>query len=200
MEREKENVFQQSMQCEESKTGPKIDKEARVRRCCDYMQTLKSVLSADEFAQYLQYLKLLKGNYASDKISFYATVVFQIFFPNSPRQLPTDFSQRKELFLQSKAFYPRGSDRDQYTRECEDLLARFDSSVVGNNARNESGKVQTDVTCMICMDPYERTKDFYKAKCGHVACGQCWFTWLATCLECPMCKRRTRTKQLVKIQ
>ncbi len=205
MERPKRDISQ-SMECEEAKAASATgDKEIRVKRCYDYMLSLKSALSAEEFAQYLQYLKLLKANYVTEKIQFYATVAFQIFFPNDLRQNPGAFAERKELFLKSKSFYPRGPDRDKYSRECRDLLTQLEErlglrTIPAQRQQQVDPRTKAEMTCMICMEPYEQYKDFYKAKCGHVACGSCWFTWLATCLECPMCKQRTRTKQLIKIQ
>ena len=65
-----------------------------------------------------------------------------------------------------------------------------------SEAKNEQG---SNIICMICFEEYDKTKDFAKAKCGHIACSTCWTHWLDNCLECPMCKQRTRAKQLTKL-
>ena len=76
-------------------------------------------------------------------------------------------------------------------KESEEQKEKKDSAV-----KKEDG---SDIICMICFEGYEKGKDFAKAKCGHVACSTCWTQWLDNCLECPMCKQRTRLKQLTKL-
>jgi regulator of telomere elongation helicase 1 len=55
------------------------------------------------------------------------------------------------------------------------------------------------VTCMICYEDTS-TKTFQVAKCGHMACMECWGNCLSLKLECPMCKRRVRTKGLTTMR
>lgn len=50
--------------------------------------------------------------------------------------------------------------------------------------------------CPICKDALIEPS---KAKCGHVACFECWNAWLGRTLECPLCRQRTRVSQLRKI-
>ena len=53
-------------------------------------------------------------------------------------------------------------------------------------------------TCMICYEP-PKGENFKTSKCGHMACETCWGTWLSTKLECPMCKKRVKKNQLIKL-
>jgi hypothetical protein len=221
------------------------EKEKKMRKCYDYMNNLKSILSRDEYSQYLQYLKLLKENYMKEKIQFYATIAFQIFFPNSDKKCAFDNLEiRKQLYLHSKYFYPK-TDREQYSVECEALIKGLEKKIekiaektekkiekqqtiekkgiklqVGALIKYETKKMEQPepkiepapkaesmkdqqqeetIICMICFEAYDGSKEFSKAKCGHVACNDCWMQWLANCLECPMCKQRTRAKQLSKL-
>ena len=51
--------------------------------------------------------------------------------------------------------------------------------------------------CPICREsPIVKP---FKAKCGHVCCFACWREWLGRCLECPLCRQRTRLSQLAKV-
>lgn len=91
-------------------------KQSRIKRCYDYVSGLKSALSSEEFAHYLQFLRMLKENYVRDKTVFYASTALQIFFPpylRSDSVSEQRFQQRKSLFLHSRDFYPSG-DRESY--------------------------------------------------------------------------------------
>ncbi len=50
--------------------------------------------------------------------------------------------------------------------------------------------------CVVC---YARDKTILASKCGHLACEDCWNNWLKIKLECPMCKKKVRQKQLIKL-
>lgn len=78
--------------------------------------------------------------------------------------------------------------------------------IVENNAqksenkesKNEQVKNDNDeVKCVICYETDRKCNCFKKSKCGHIACDKCWQQWLSCCLECPICKARTRYKQLI---
>jgi hypothetical protein len=45
-----------------------------------------------------------------------------------------------------------------------------------------------DIKCCICYE----TTDIHISKCKHIACLDCWNTWLAKYLECPACRQRIR--------
>lgn len=69
----------------------------------------------------------------------------------------------------------------------------------GSEEQKRPSPEKSSLICMVCFEDYEEGKKFAKAKCGHVACWNCWNQWLFNCLECPMCKQRTRVKQLISI-
>ncbi|KAL6076448.1 Regulator of telomere elongation helicase 1, variant 2 [Balamuthia mandrillaris] len=50
--------------------------------------------------------------------------------------------------------------------------------------------------CSICQDAADSPS---AARCGHICCAACWQKWLSTKLECPVCRRRTRLKQLTRL-
>lgn len=50
--------------------------------------------------------------------------------------------------------------------------------------------------CLVCREAANKP---FRAKCGHVCCFGCWASWLASTLECPLCRQRTRLSQLTKI-
>ena len=55
------------------------------------------------------------------------------------------------------------------------------------------------VECSICYDPFDGKLPFMMARCGHIACKTCWKHTLNVKLECPICKTRTRIKQLKSV-
>jgi hypothetical protein len=52
------------------------------------------------------------------------------------------------------------------------------------------------VTCAIC---HSKAVSPFSAKCGHICCHACWQQWLYEKLECPVCREKTRVKQLTKL-
>jgi Zinc finger, C3HC4 type (RING finger) len=54
----------------------------------------------------------------------------------------------------------------------------------------------TEVCCPICRD---RLKNPLASKCGHVCCAECWGEWLVEKRECPVCRKRTRSAQLQRL-
>eukprot|EP00743_Colponemidia_sp_Colp-15_P013990 GILK01016447.1.p1 GENE.GILK01016447.1~~GILK01016447.1.p1 ORF type:complete len:1208 (+),score=231.04 GILK01016447.1:128-3751(+) len=50
--------------------------------------------------------------------------------------------------------------------------------------------------CAVCQEPADT---ILAARCGHICCDTCWDQWLSNCLECPVCKQRTRTTHLTKL-
>jgi len=236
---------------DEEPKGVDPEKAKKMVKCYDYMTNLKSLLTKEEYSQYLVFLKLLKDNYLKDKVLFYATVAFQIFFPTDMKAVLDNYDVRKSLFSQSKFFFPK-TDRETYSAACAELMKRMDENVNSfiklqeakqqkaakkpavklqppvyleyqkKHAEDENpekaallAKMQStaqaakkpivravsdkETICMICFEPFDKSRDFARSKCGHTACWACWAQWLENCLECPMCKQRTRLKQLVKI-
>ena len=59
-----------------------------------------------------------------------------------------------------------------------------------DNSEDYAGKQPTaivddpDMKCCICYE----TTDIHISKCKHIACLDCWDTWLAKYLECPACR------------
>eukprot|EP00826_Nyctotherus_ovalis_P033576 TRINITY_DN2728_c0_g1_i2.p1 TRINITY_DN2728_c0_g1~~TRINITY_DN2728_c0_g1_i2.p1 ORF type:complete len:250 (+),score=83.16 TRINITY_DN2728_c0_g1_i2:707-1456(+) len=238
---------------EESKDGS-VERRNKMHKCYKYMSNLKKLLSKSEYTQFLMFLRMSRDNYMSEKIAFYATIAFQIFFPTDMKDLLKDYGVRKSLFAQSKYFFSK-TDREAYSAACLGLTRKVDAQASAylqaqsprplNDAqgktkpseltewqekplpeqmkdinslledeRKESYKNQesseseeqkrpspekSSLICMICFEDYEEGNKFAKAKCGHVACWNCWNQWLFNCLECPMCKQRTRVKQLISI-
>lgn len=86
-------------------------------------------------------------------------------------------------------------DVDMNLMNTEKVMVR----VSGIEGQKKPSPEKLNLICMICFEDYEDEKKFAKAKCGHVACWDCWNQWLYNCLECPMCKQRTRLKQLVNL-
>lgn len=62
-----------------------------------------------------------------------------------------------------------------------------------NFSKKENIDISMHESCPICKDALN---DPCKAKCGHVACFECWNAWLGRTLECPLCRQRTRVSQL----
>jgi len=62
-------------------------------------------------------------------------------------------------------------------------------------ARNRFMTSSSDV-CPVC---YERFSHPLVSKCGHICCEQCWTSLLASKLECPICRTRTRLKMLREV-
>ena len=206
--------------------------------CCEYRNLLTLILTKAQYMQYLDYLKLLKNQYLSEKVLYYATVAFKVFFPADMKCVLDNYDMRKSLFIRSKCFVPK-ADRAAYMNACNELTKRMDENVKaylssqsqrvqkggkrdlteeariliesndGTNNPLRLGRERTKKqvkfkpenieACMICFEKYNISLNFAEAKCGHVACWNCWAQWLDKCLECPMCKQRTRLKQLEKI-
>eukprot|EP00026_Physarum_polycephalum_P000577 Phypoly_transcript_00578.p1 GENE.Phypoly_transcript_00578~~Phypoly_transcript_00578.p1 ORF type:complete len:1233 (-),score=182.25 Phypoly_transcript_00578:64-3762(-) len=50
--------------------------------------------------------------------------------------------------------------------------------------------------CSIC---HAKATAPFNARCGHICCHACWTQWLQEKLECPVCREKTRPKQLTKL-
>jgi len=75
----------------------------------------------------------------------------------------------------------------------------FESLSLENSNKVSPDNNQTPgVECIIC---YERGsgRNMMASKCGHIACAACWEKWLSIKFECPACKAKVRTKQLIKL-
>eukprot|EP00698_Gefionella_okellyi_P017870 TRINITY_DN5291_c0_g1_i2.p1 TRINITY_DN5291_c0_g1~~TRINITY_DN5291_c0_g1_i2.p1 ORF type:complete len:797 (+),score=176.93 TRINITY_DN5291_c0_g1_i2:1244-3634(+) len=63
-------------------------------------------------------------------------------------------------------------------------------------ASTSGGSTTSGPTCTIC---HEGMSVPFTAPCGHLACYDCWTTWLKSRMECPVCRQHLRQKQLRKI-
>jgi len=93
----------------------------------------------------------------------------------------------------SKPLNEKENDETGKSQNVE-LSAKALELIYGKN--NSSLSVPEEKKCPYCK---EKLKAPFKAKCGHVCCFICWKSWLDRCLECPLCRRRTRLSHLVKI-
>ena len=144
--------------------GAVSEKATKMRKCYDYMSNLKSVLTKEEYAQYLTYLKLLKDNYLKEKILFYSTVAFQIFFPSDMKSVLDNYAVRKSLFAQSKYFFPKG-DREAYSLACNELMVELDANVkkyLTNQEKRLKNSQKTEKKAVKLQPPvfidYQRSK------------------------------------------
>lgn len=63
--------------------------------------------------------------------------------------------------------------------------------------RSSKEEPEQSPQCPICLS---RLKEpFVSVKCGHMCCYLCWLQWFKTKLECPVCRERTREKNLKKV-
>jgi regulator of telomere elongation helicase 1 len=54
--------------------------------------------------------------------------------------------------------------------------------------------------CPICFELLHKSKySFLVSKCGHICCENCWDKTLLIKLECPLCKKKVKKKNLIKI-
>jgi hypothetical protein len=240
---------------EEEVNDQATEKKNKMHKCYKYMSKIKKLITKSEYSQFLAFLRMSRDNYMSEKMSFYAMIVFQIFFPNQIKDLINNYELRKSLFAQSKFFFSK-ADRNIYSAACCNLIQRVymeinsylethnlepqrdscdqhektkssectewqplhdqpenlnkvedikmlleDEKKVmeGSEEEKRPSSEKSSLICMICFEDYEEGKQFAKAKCGHVGCWDCWNQWLFNCLECPMCKQRTRLKQLIRL-
>ena len=66
-----------------------------------------------------------------------------------------------------------------------------------NNNQSEKKDI---LQCPICFDLMHNSKfSFLVSKCGHVCCENCWDKTLSNKLECPLCKKKVKKKNLIKI-
>ena len=93
-----------------------------------------------------------------------------------------------------------------------DLTLAEEPSLQEQAGRNKSSKVivagttpqiqqipemtSNGIKCVICQDV---AKVPFAARCGHIACDECWLHWLQQKLECPVCRIKVRQKLLTKL-
>jgi len=104
-----------------------------------------------------------------------------------------------------------GSVMINYESLKKDEISGSHNSSKSNQVLSQNGKSSNSISqdnphsgglgCMICLENSISKPNyvFLTTKCGHIACNDCWESWLSTKLECPMCKQRTRMKQLIKL-
>jgi len=51
--------------------------------------------------------------------------------------------------------------------------------------------------CVCCQQPPVRPK--VSVLCGHLACSSCWSQWLANKFDCPVCRRKVRPNNVIRI-
>merc|ERR1712087_1019718 len=52
--------------------------------------------------------------------------------------------------------------------------------------------------CVICQEVPVRLK--VSTLCGHFACEPCWHQWFTQCFECPVCRKRVRPTNLIRLR
>ena len=70
------------------------------------------------------------------------------------------------------------------------------------NSKSNNQDNETVLSCMICYETFtgDANNSYKAAKCGHIACTNCWNTALEIKLECPMCKCRVRMTNLIDLK
>jgi len=58
--------------------------------------------------------------------------------------------------------------------------------------QEEQAFTKLSEACVICY----KTENLFVSKCDHLACQECWNTWLEKTLECPTCRARVRKNQI----
>ncbi len=84
-------------------------------------------------------------------------------------------------------------DSEGQTRPSMSKSASDISSV--RNSKEEPAEQSPQ--CPICLSKLK--EPFISVKCGHMCCYLCWLQWFKTKLECPVCRERTREKNLKKV-
>ena len=65
---------------------------------------------------------------------------------------------------------------------------------------NNQSEKKDILQCPICFDLMHNSKfSFLVSKCGHICCENCWEKTLSNKLECPLCKKKVKKKNLIKI-
>jgi len=103
----------------------------------------------------------------------------------------TESSEFQNFDSTNQAFKNQGS--------FESLTPENSNKVSPDNNQNQGqGHGNQGIECIIC---YERgpNRNMMASKCGHIACAACWEKWLSIKFECPACKAKVRTKQLIKL-
>lgn len=135
----------------------------------------------------------------------YKTTVARIALPASIKHLETAAAvifglKSPWLFLQTERHL-----EPLCAANFQQLQINQRAKVVAFSGETESATIQahrnrflnssTDV-CPVC---YEKFIHPLVSKCGHICCEQCWTSLLASKLECPICRARTRVKMLREV-
>jgi hypothetical protein len=92
--------------------------------------------------------------------------------------IPTNISETKEILTNNISQTP------------------IKSKSLTNNQSEKKDILQ----CPICFDLMHNSKfSFLVSKCGHICCENCWEKTLSNKLECPLCKKKVKKKNLIKI-
>jgi hypothetical protein len=59
-------------------------------------------------------------------------------------------------------------------------------------------RAQTLPLCVICQEVPLKLK--ISSLCGHFACEGCWRQWFKQCFECPVCRKRVRPTNLIRMR
>ena len=100
------------------------------------------------------------------------------------------FSVRKSLH--SKTTRLSGSENDKQVP-----LFSSPSSSVDPKRRHENSKRQP-VSCSICQEP--RTFPACSVHCGHIFCWSCLQQWVASKMECPVCRTSCRPQDILLLE
>jgi hypothetical protein len=71
------------------------------------------------------------------------------------------------------------------------------ASDISSVRNSKEEPVEQGPQCPICLSKLK--EPFISVKCGHMCCYLCWLQWFKTKLECPVCRERTREKNLKKV-
>lgn len=81
------------------------------------------------------------------------------------------------------------------TSKAPDINELFASTVIEEQRRNAP---PVNLLCVMCREHPVQPK--VSVLCGHFGCGDCWDRWMVLKFECPICRRKTRPRNLITIK
>lgn len=109
-----------------------------------------------------------------------------------------EYKPTKKRSKSKKGTNKSGQETGRKTRNSSQSSQR-NSSTRGQSQKVQASQNTSIPTCMICYATSEDGRVMCSSKCGHIACQKCWEKWFESKLECPMCKKKVRSKTLIKI-
>uniref|UniRef100_A0A7S1MRJ0 RING-type domain-containing protein n=1 Tax=Alexandrium catenella TaxID=2925 RepID=A0A7S1MRJ0_ALECA len=89
---------------------------------------------------------------------------------------------------------PAASNQMEVQEVCKELAQLVDKPLAGSLAAAAASLP----ACVICRQLPIRPA--VAALCGHFACGDCWACWVAHKFECPVCRRKVRPNNLIRVR